>query len=305
MYVANSHSDNVSVISPDNYTEIHEDIPVGKWPAAIGVDDVTNTVYVANSGSDTISVISGNNHTKIGEDIPVGYAPNAIGVDSSTNTVYVTNSGNDSISVIDGISNKVVAGVKFNVYPFNSGYVECDKLASPTAQYIYVWSGTECKAKANDGFKFFNWIKNLDQNSSTIIKQVPVSTNPLKPIFDLFTNESEKNEAAALNITEFGTFTANFKEVPSPIPKEIWLSLFAISLSVIIPSILKWYIGRRQRREFYRYIQQIPSKYNMKLDMKTLNDEISELYAKGKINESQQKILNEKVSTYYNNSAKI
>ena len=128
--------------------------------------------------------------------------------------MYVTNSGNDSISVIDGISKKVVAGVKFQVYPFNSGYIECDKLVAPVGQYFYVWSGTECRAKANDGFEFFNWIKNLDQNASMIIKQVPVSTNPLKPISDLFANESDNHEAV-VNITEFGTFTANFKEIYS------------------------------------------------------------------------------------------
>ena len=46
IFVGNTRSDNVSVISPYNYTEIHEDIPVGHDPIDIGVDDITNTIYV-------------------------------------------------------------------------------------------------------------------------------------------------------------------------------------------------------------------------------------------------------------------
>jgi YVTN family beta-propeller protein len=81
----------------------------------------TSTVYVANEGSDTISVISGENHTKIVEDIPVGDFPVAIGVNQETSTVYVANQDSNGISVIDGVANKVVAGVTFQVNPFNSG----------------------------------------------------------------------------------------------------------------------------------------------------------------------------------------
>lgn len=122
----------------------------------------------------------------------------------------------------------------------------------------------------------------------------------LDPILDFLRIKPDKPEST-LNITKFGTFTASFNALPPPIPKEIWLSLFAISLSVIIPSILRWYNGWRQRKHFYRYLKEIDSKHNRKLNLKALNDEISELYAKGKINESQHKILSEKASASYDN----
>lgn len=73
-------------------------------------------------------------------------------VDDTTNTVFVANSGSDSVFVIDYFANKVVAGVKFHVNPFNSGSVECDELSSSISQYFYLWSGPGCKAKPNNGY---------------------------------------------------------------------------------------------------------------------------------------------------------
>lgn len=138
-------------------------IDVGKSPSAIVdmYDRVKNTVkvYVANRDSDTVSVISGENNTKIGEDIPVGDHPTAIGASSQTDTLYIANRDSNSISVIDGISNSVVAGIRFQINPFNSGYILCDGLAtpSPIGQYVYLDSGTECTAKPNSGFEFSSW----------------------------------------------------------------------------------------------------------------------------------------------------
>ena len=98
VYVANSGSDSISVISGINYTKIGEDIPVGDNPQGIDVDSRTHTVYVANRASDSISVISGINYTKIGEDIPFGDRPEAIGVE---NSLYLASNHGDYLSVID------------------------------------------------------------------------------------------------------------------------------------------------------------------------------------------------------------
>jgi hypothetical protein len=65
---------------------------------------------------------------------------------------------------------------------------------------------------------------------------------------------------------------------------------------------LRWYNGWKQRRTFYGNIKDLPSKYDSKTDLKTINNEITELYAKGKINESQHKMLKEKASEYYNDN---
>jgi YVTN family beta-propeller protein len=123
--------------------EKNSQIDVGKSPKAIAVnfDIDTNTVYVANENSDSVSVINGSDNTKIGEDIIVGEYPIAIAISRATNTVYVANFVSNGVSVIDGATNKVVAGIMLNVNPFNSGYIECDRLISPTAQYFYILAG--------------------------------------------------------------------------------------------------------------------------------------------------------------------
>lgn len=143
-------------------------IDVGKAPLDIAVNSITNTVYVVNSDPNSVSVINGIDNTMIGEDISVGDSPYAIDVDWFTNTVYVANQGSDTVSVIDAVTNKVVAGILLQVNPFNSGYIECDGLISPTAQYFYVYSGAECIAKPNKGFEFLSWEENLKNNSTRV-----------------------------------------------------------------------------------------------------------------------------------------
>ena len=88
-----------------------------------------------------------------------------------TNTIYVANFNDDSVSVIDGNANKVVTNVMFNTEPFNAGHIECDKDKSiaPTAQQFYIWSGSECTAKPNQGFEFVSWQENLAGNSTQLL----------------------------------------------------------------------------------------------------------------------------------------
>ena len=54
--------------------------------------------------------------------------------------------------------------------------------------------------------------------------------------------------------------------------------------------------------------EELPSKYENKSKYKNreiIDDEIEELYAKGKINESQHKILKDKIVEHYDQSNKI
>jgi hypothetical protein len=65
-----------------------------------------------------------------------------------------------------------------------------------------------------------------------------------------------------------------------------------------MPSIIRWLNGWKQRRRFYKYMEELPSKYNSNIDIKIIDQEITELYAKGKINESQHKMLKERAAEY-------
>jgi YVTN family beta-propeller protein len=111
--------------------------------------------------------------------IDVGDSPSEISFDGGK--VFVANAVSDTLSVIDHFANEVVAGIVFQVSPFNSGYIVCDDPTttspndltppSPIRQYIYVYTGTQCTAKPNPGFEFATWEENLEDNSTLTLSR--------------------------------------------------------------------------------------------------------------------------------------
>src|SRR6476620_7076988 len=309
IYVSNNDSDSVSVISLTNNTKI-DDIPVRKGPGDIGVNSDTNTIYVAND-VDTVSVIDGNSNTKIGNDIPVGKGPGDIGVNSDTNTIYVANNWDNSVSVIDGKANKVVAKVTFSTEPFNGGRIECDKdkLTAPIGQQFYVYSGSQCIAKSNQGFEFVSWQENLGGNSTQLLTFSSPS-NIVDSILDFFNMKPDKQEAT-LNITKFGSFTANFKALPPPIPTQYVATLITIVATAFIgswltPTVIEWRNRRKQVSKLDHCHNEAKNLYNDgKLDsndiekLNKLKDKITDVYTKGKINKEQYDKLGNEISISY------
>ena len=101
-------------------------IKVGRNPEDLAVNPKTNKIYVANSGSNSVSVIDGFTD-RVERNIIVGSTPDGVAVNPKTNKIYVANSGSNSVSVINGTTNKIVAGIKFDIYPPNSGHLECSR----------------------------------------------------------------------------------------------------------------------------------------------------------------------------------
>ena len=268
VYVAHPFSDSISVISVENNTKI-KDITVGENPTDVYSDD-SYTIYVANSWSNSVSVISGTNNTKIGEDIPVGDRPTAIAIQGLTDTVYVANSGSDSVSVIESIANKVVAGITIEINPFNSGYIECDGLKAPISQYFYVYPGAECIAKPNKGFEFLSWEENLKNDATQLLNSSRRATI-FEDIVDSFHNmvnylgidnflgvQKSVEPEAILKITKFGTFTANFRELPTPLPPEYWATLFGVVVTAFIsswltPTLIGWRKAKKHQNKLNNY----------------------------------------------------
>ena len=110
VYVANNHSDTVSVI--DGKTNLIKDkIKVGDGPTGISVNPKTNMIYVTNYYSDTVSVIDGKTNLVVKE-IPVDNTPWGIDVDSENNIVYITNYFSNTISIIDEARNGMITTLK-------------------------------------------------------------------------------------------------------------------------------------------------------------------------------------------------
>jgi YVTN family beta-propeller protein len=306
VYVVNQRSDSVSVISIENNTKTREDISVGDNPRAIGIVDNTNTVYVANGFSNSVSVISIENNTKI-KDITVGIRPMSIGINWPTSTVYVANS--DSISVVDAEANEVAAGVKFQVNPINSGYIECNELKSPIEEYFYLYDGDNCIARPYQGFEFLSWEENTENNSSQILN-VSQPASIVESIRDFFNIKSDEPEAT-LKITKFGTFTANFKELPPPLPPEYWAVLFSVLITSIIggwliPNAINFFSRKKQISKLDYFHTRIDSLYrDGKIDeddrkeLNSLNEDITKSYTKGKLNQEYYITIKNKISVLY------
>jgi YVTN family beta-propeller protein len=310
VYVSNALNDTVSVIDGRTNTKIGDDIKVGHFPVAIGINNVTNTIYVANFRNDTVSVIDGRTNTKIGDDIKVGHEPSSIGINQATGTVYVANSGSTTLSVIDGNANKLVAGVTFDVKPFNAGHIECynDKVIAPTVQQFYLWSGSQCTAKPNEGFEFVSWQENLGRNSTQPLSVSPTSF--FDSILDVLHLRPDKPESK-LNITKFGSFTANFKALPPPIPSEYIATLFTVVATAFVgswltPTLMGWKKAKKEGQRVQTHHLGIKSLYDDgKVDEKDiprldkLKDDIMDDYAKGKISEQHYNNLNNTISVLY------
>ncbi len=296
-----------------------------------------NPVYVANYGSNTISVIDGNNYSNI-KNIPVGMGPYYIISNPLTDTIYISNAMSNSVSVIDGLSNKVVAGVTLDINPINAGNIICNNLTTPTPinKYFYVFSQDRCVAKPNKGFEFQSWQENLKGNSTQMIK---VSHSSATTIYDYiasfldsavnflgiksnldsavnflgiksnldniskFFGISSPEDEATLNIAKFGSYTANFKELPPPLPPEYLTALFSFILSTmlgtwLIPPFIRWTKSKTDIRKLNYYHKKITSLYHEgKLDEKDLaslddlKNNISDAYVIGKINQEHYESL--------------
>jgi YVTN family beta-propeller protein len=259
-----------------------------------------NNIY--HDGSDTVSVIDGKTNTNI-KHIKVGREPSG--------TVYVANSGSNSLSVIDGNANELVTGVTFDVKPIDAGHIECynDRIIAPTVQQFYLWSGNQCTAKPNQGFEFVSWQENLGRNSTQVLS-VASTTSFFDSVLDVLHLRPDKPESK-INITKFGSFTANFRALPPPIPPEYVATLFTVLATAFVgswltPTVIGWRKAKKQGRKVHTHHLGIKSLYDDgKIDEKDiprldkLKDDIVDDYANGNISEQHYNNLNNKISVLY------
>jgi YVTN family beta-propeller protein len=109
-YVANTGSDNVSVIRTSDNTVVAT-IAVGDEPHAIAITPSGGRVYVANRSSDNVSVIRTSDNTVMAT-IPVGHFPQDVAAAPEGGRVYVMNSDEGTVSVIRTSDNTVVATIQ-------------------------------------------------------------------------------------------------------------------------------------------------------------------------------------------------
>ena len=115
---------------------------------------------------------------------------------------------------------------------------------------------------------------------------------------------------ATLKITKFGSFTANFKALPPPIPSEYLIALFGIVAGSVVgwlsPTIISPLKSRKEAKIVSTYHNTIESLYNEnkidESDMKQLDKLKSDMandYAKGKISDKQYENTKNDISGLY------
>jgi len=94
--------------------------------------------------------------------------------------------------------------------------------------------------------------------------------------------------------------------VPIKIPQEYLLGFYGIFLSLAIPGIARWINRRKEVRHLERFMTEINGAYDSKKNNKDdckdgledIKRNVDKVFAKGRLNESNYKILNEKIAYY-------
>lgn len=149
------------------------------------------------------------------------------------------------------------------------------------------------------GCEFISWQQNLGGKSTHLINATAPPSNFLEQILDFFNTNPDRRESKLI-VTTFGNFTANFKELPPPIPPEYVATLIGVVATAFVgtwltPALIGWRKIRTQRKYFKECISQID-----RLDKNAIEDKIIGYYADGKLSDVQHQLLNDKISKYYN-----
>jgi len=204
IYVANSGSNNISVI--DTYTRglINTISNFNYSPAELALSKDGQTLYATNPDSDNISVIDtvSNMPTAF---IPVGRRPLGIEVDQDRREIYVANSKSNSISIIDMADNRVkdTATVGFNpidvavqddmLYVTNAGSNNIsvmDLSSHSIVKTMRLFGSPTCLVPGLSGRIYVsnanNEISIIYASMSMITKNISVGKNPAKMAVDSF-----------------------------------------------------------------------------------------------------------------------
>ena len=284
------YPDSVIVINTTT-DEITKNITVGESPFALlspyyGNEGSDRKLYVANFQSQSISVINRTTDEVI-KNIIVGDYPNNLR--SYLDALYAFGENSDGIYVIDMIKDELVAGVILNVFPENAGSILCPNVSPPLNQFMYVYSNTTCVAIPNKGFEFVSWNENLDNNSTRTLKTSTNDNYLLKTFLDLFSIPLI-DQGASLNITQFGKFTANFRELTPPLPPEYLLGIYTLAATVFtgwfVPNVAKYINSSYQKKHMLHYFSSLNqySKGDDRERIEEIRQKITESYARGKNN---------------------
>jgi YVTN family beta-propeller protein len=303
VYVANHDSNDVSIVNGST-NQLIENIPLdGTKPVGVALNPITDRLYVSNIGSDTASVVDVSNvgnysvlknirvnpstkslyneagsliNLPVNVDFPL--VASFITFDPTDNLAYLTNTASNTISVIDGETDSLAISIMFDASPPSAGDIECNGRIRMSENSTSYNRGDilQCTAIPERGFVFDSWSGLAND----------LNSNPL-----------------IVEVTEFGTLTANFKPALSPEAYVFMLGGVAGASSIF----LGWYYKYGQRRYVNRYLTRIETTYDTlhKIDkeqcilqLQNIRKELLYLYKKGSLSDSHYNILDKKATDF-------
>jgi DNA-binding beta-propeller fold protein YncE len=310
VYVISDHG--LSIINGTTNTKIDKIIPVLGPLMELEINENSNIVYLLAKHN----LYSLDEKTKRLSNVNISEPLSNIEVNENSNIVYLTSEDSDSLFAIHGPKHKVAVGITFNIFPLNSGRIVCgdEKTEYPVNQYLYEEPGIICIAKANNGYEFINWNENIGSNTTRPLKPcLDESHNPFDPFIEPIQktlqiyNDTSKT---SLCITQYGTFTASFRELAAPLPTTFWIPLYGLIISTIIgasiPRIIEWAKTKGDIKKLNLHHNKIKSIYDEgkrdENDFESLNklkNEISDSFSKGKISQFHYSNLKDEISILY------
>jgi YVTN family beta-propeller protein len=172
IYVANTHSDSVSVIDPSTNTVIDTiELTDNSRPFGININAMTGIVYTANIIGEDITLIDGLTNQLI-KSIPVGGSSFDIAIktaNSGHDIAYVSRPSSDSVSIVDVTNNEVIKVVSVGHQPTGIAY-------NPNNDDIYVTN----QGSGN--------VHVIDATTNTVDKVIEVGLHPRGLFVDVSKN---------------------------------------------------------------------------------------------------------------------
>ena len=155
LYVANQFADTISVVDGATFT-VREQIPTGKNPHEILVDEARGVAYAGNRQEDTVSVLDLKTHKEVARIRSPGM-PHGLALSKDGGTLFVTSA--KEINVIDVAARKVVSTI-------------------PVGQAPHMLHRTPDAARAFTGNMRDGTVSAIDLASRQVVATIPVGKTP-------------------------------------------------------------------------------------------------------------------------------
>ena len=167
LWVANSASNNLTVLDPSSGQVVVPSLGVGSDPVALAADPRSGNLFVVNAGSDNVTVINGSSYRIVRSGVSVGRDPTAIAYDPSSGDLFVANSGTNTVSVLNGSTGTVVGN------PIPVGTSPSGVAADPATGTIFVTNSGSSNLTVLNG-----------STRRVVVSGIAVGGGPTAPVYD-------------------------------------------------------------------------------------------------------------------------